>query len=180
MKRYIITGAPGTGKTSLINALRDNGFYCIEEVSRNIIISEQNNKGNKTPWQDIIGFTNLVYNKTLQDLKRTTNKTTFVDRGLADNIAYLKLKKQTINNLFLNFDYKKHYHKTVFMLPLWKDIYIEDPQRLQSFEEAKKLHQLLYKTYTNLGFSINILPKTTISKRITFLNSFLKEKKETD
>ncbi|WBX74581.1 AAA family ATPase [Tenacibaculum pacificus] len=175
MKRYIITGAPGTGKTTLINALRTNNFYCLEEVSRKIIIAEQKNNGNKTPWQDVVGFTNLVYQKTIADLNILSDKTTFVDRGLADNIAYLKLHKLPISKHFFNFDYKKKYHTTVFVLPLWKAIYKEDPQRLQSFEEAKKLQELLLETYTNLGFSIYILPKKSVNKRVEFLKKLIKK-----
>jgi predicted ATPase len=166
MKRYIITGAPGTGKTTLINALRVYGFTCFEEVSRRVICFQQQNQGDKTPWQDVVGFSNLVYQKTVEELNIKITQTTFVDRSLVDNIAYLKLKKQAIGAGFLNFNYKKHYHTTVFMLPPWQEIYTEDPQRLHAFEVAKELHELLLQTYIDLGFSIEILPKTTVSKRV--------------
>lgn len=173
MKRYIITGAPGTGKTTLINALRKHNFDCFEEVSRKVIRSQQQTNGNKTPWQDVIGFTNLVYKKTIEELTTQSNTTTFVDRGLADNIAYLQLNNHPISNLFLNFDYKKHYQTTVFLLPPWKEIYSEDPQRLQSFKETTKLHQLLLKTYTNLGFSIQIIPKSSVLQRVIHIENLL-------
>ncbi|MCD8445075.1 AAA family ATPase, partial [Tenacibaculum finnmarkense] len=39
-KKYIITGAPGTGKTTLINLLK-NSFSCMDEVSRKVITEEQ-------------------------------------------------------------------------------------------------------------------------------------------
>lgn len=172
-KKYIITGAPGTGKTTLIDSLRTDGFNCFEEVSRKLITSQQEQKGNKTPWQDVVGFTNLVYQKITAELNLKSNKITFVDRGLADNIAYLKLKEHPICSKFLNFNYKKHYHVTVFMLPPWQEIYTEDPQRLQSFEDAKKLHNLLVETYTNLGFLVKNLPKTTISKRLNFIKKIV-------
>ncbi len=175
MKRYIITGAPGTGKTTLIDALRVDGFYCFEEVSRRIIISEQQNNGNKTPWEDVIGFTNLVYKKTIEELKTPVDKQAFVDRSLADNIAYLKLNQKNIDNKFSNFEYKKYYHTTVFILTPWKDIYIEDPQRLQSFEETKKLHELFIEIYTDLGFYIEVLPQKTIKERLKYINDFLKK-----
>lgn len=165
MKRYIITGAPGTGKTTLIDALRNNNFYCFEEVSRRIIISEQQTNGNKTPWEDVVGFTDLVYEKTIEELKIPTPKTTFVDRGLPDNIAYLKLQNQIIDNQFLDFNYKQYYNTTVFILSPWKKIYVKDPQRLQSFEQTKKLHTLLLQTYKDLGFSIHFLPNSTLLER---------------
>ena len=40
-QRYIITGAPGTGKTAIINALmQERGYSCAEENSREIIAEQ--------------------------------------------------------------------------------------------------------------------------------------------
>ncbi|AUC15481.1 hypothetical protein BTO06_10165 [Tenacibaculum sp. SZ-18] len=173
MKRYIITGAPSTGKTTLINRLQKNDHTVFEEVSRKIIISEQKKNSNKTPWEDVFGFTNLVYQQTIKELSTPIFKHAFVDRGLADNIAYLLLKKQPVSDDFLDFNYHKFYHKTVLFCPLWKEIYTQDEQRLQTFGEAKELEQLLLKTYISLGFKILEIPKTTVEKRVEFINTLL-------
>ncbi|WP_299710875.1 AAA family ATPase [uncultured Tenacibaculum sp.] len=174
MKRYIITGAPSTGKTTLINSLQKNGHTVFEEVSRRIIISEQQKNSNKTPWENVSGFTKLVHQQTIKELHTPILQHAFVDRGLADNIAYLQLKKQPVSDDFLDFDYQSFYHNTVFFCPLWKEIYTQDEQRLQSFEEAKQLQNLLLNTYNDLGFSILEIPKTTVHKRLHFINTSLK------
>ncbi|NQX85834.1 MAG: AAA family ATPase [Flavobacteriaceae bacterium] len=174
MKRYIITGAPSTGKTTLINSLQENGHTVFEEVSRRIIISEQQKNSNKTPWEDVFGFTKLVYQQTIKELHTPILQHAFVDRGLADNIAYLQLKKQPVSDEFLDFDYQKFYHKTVFFCPIWEEIYTKDKQRLQSFEEAKKLQKLLLNTYQNLGFRILEIPKTNVLKRLQFIVTTIK------
>ncbi|SEB87608.1 Predicted ATPase [Tenacibaculum sp. MAR_2009_124] len=173
MKRYIMTGAPSTGKTTLINALNKKGYTTFEEVSRRVIISEQESNGTRTPWQDVKAFTDTVYDKTINELDVPIKSTAFVDRGLADNIAYLKLQRLSIPEKFLNFDYHNFYHKKVFMLPLWKDIYIQDNQRLQSFEEAERLHVLLMETYQTLGFSLQLLPKQSVEERWKFMRSYI-------
>ena len=36
-KKIVISGGPGSGKTTLIDLLNKNGFDCIEELSRGII-----------------------------------------------------------------------------------------------------------------------------------------------
>ena len=36
LKRIVITGAPGSGKTSLIKSLKLDGYTCIDEFSRKI------------------------------------------------------------------------------------------------------------------------------------------------
>ena len=33
MKKILITGGPGTGKTSLVNELKNNGYLCSEEIA---------------------------------------------------------------------------------------------------------------------------------------------------
>ena len=47
IKRFIITGAPSTGKSSLINELSNMGYECFNEVSRSIIKNEKIEKINK-------------------------------------------------------------------------------------------------------------------------------------
>ena len=42
-KRIVITGGPGTGKTTIINSLIESGYSCMEEVSRQITLEAQKN-----------------------------------------------------------------------------------------------------------------------------------------
>ena len=50
MKRYILTGAPGSGKTSIIKALKNEGYDVIEEAATDVIANEQK-LGNNEPWK---------------------------------------------------------------------------------------------------------------------------------
>ena len=43
-KHYVITGAPSTGKSSVINELRKMNFVCHEEIAREIIKENQETK----------------------------------------------------------------------------------------------------------------------------------------
>ena len=36
-KRVIITGGPGTGKSTLLNLLEKRGYHCHQEISRAVI-----------------------------------------------------------------------------------------------------------------------------------------------
>jgi predicted ATPase len=49
MKRYILTGAPGTGKTAIIRQLELDGFSVVEEAATDIIALWQA-KGIAEPW----------------------------------------------------------------------------------------------------------------------------------
>jgi predicted ATPase len=41
MRRYIITGAPGAGKTTIVAALRDRGYAVVDEAATDVIAREQ-------------------------------------------------------------------------------------------------------------------------------------------
>ena len=49
IKRIAISGAPGTGKTSLIEELAKHNFTCHPEVSREIIAAQFKIDGDITP-----------------------------------------------------------------------------------------------------------------------------------
>lgn len=50
MKRYVLTGAPGAGKTSVLDALRKQGFPVVAEAATDVI-SRQQARGVAEPWQ---------------------------------------------------------------------------------------------------------------------------------
>ncbi|PQJ72733.1 AAA family ATPase [Polaribacter butkevichii] len=161
-KKYIITGAPGTGKTTLINLLKDT-FPCMDEVSRKVIIDEQKNNRDGMPWSNIKRFTNLVFKKTKQELLNTDTR--ICDRSLLDLEAYLTVENKIVPKYLHNFPYLKTYHKTVFFAPTWFDIYCQDAQRLQEFDYCLKLEKALLEQYKKKGFKIIMLPKSSPIKR---------------
>lgn len=167
-KKHIITGAAGTGKSALLKGIESQGVTCIAEISRQVIIKEQqqNNKG--TPWQNIERFTYLVFQQTQHALEAQPNAL-FCDRSLVDNIAYLKYHNKAIPTYLQQFNFKKYYHKTVFFIPPWEKIYENDPQRPEDFQTQVNLSKVLRTTYLNLGFRFIEVPLTSINHRISFV-----------
>lgn len=51
MKRFILTGTPGAGKTVLLRQLEQDGFGVVEEAATDIIALEQT-RGIAEPWTD--------------------------------------------------------------------------------------------------------------------------------
>jgi len=165
-KKYIITGAPGTGKTTVINLLK-NTIPCMDEVSRKVIVDEQKNNRHGMPWGDINRFTDLVFRHTNQELLRTD--ALICDRSLLDLEAYLTVENKVIPKYLSDFPYQETYHKIVFFAPTWFDIYCKDGQRLQEFEYCLKLEKSLLEHYKNKGFEIITLPKSSSLERTKFI-----------
>ncbi|MEV5210896.1 AAA family ATPase [Micromonospora sp. NPDC053740] len=50
-RRYVLTGAPGAGKTTMIEALRRRGHVTVREAATDLI-AERQAQGYATPWHD--------------------------------------------------------------------------------------------------------------------------------
>ncbi|MEO0552375.1 MAG: AAA family ATPase [Bacteroidota bacterium] len=171
-KKYIITGAPGTGKTTLINAL-EKEHPCMHEVSRKVIATEQKNSGNGTPWQDLSKFTKLVYTAFIAELDANPHAV-FTDRSLLDLSAYLQVAGKSIPSSIDRFPYHDKFGQKVFFAPTWQDIYHKDEQRQQPFDYCIELENALLKTYGEKGFDIIQLPKDTVKRRVNFVRTIVK------
>lgn len=51
MRRYIITGAPGAGKTTILAALHERGYAVVHEAATDVIAREQA-LGREEPWRE--------------------------------------------------------------------------------------------------------------------------------
>lgn len=50
MRRYVLTGAPGAGKTTVLHVLRAQDFAVVEEAATDVINRERR-RGVTEPWQ---------------------------------------------------------------------------------------------------------------------------------
>ncbi|MEL7004398.1 MAG: AAA family ATPase [Bacteroidota bacterium] len=166
-KKYIITGAPGTGKTKLINVL-EKQYPCIHEVSRKVIMDEQKKGGDGMPWQDIDRFTQLVYEAFIVEISANPHAL-FTDRSMLDLIAYLRVEGKSVPSPLDQFPYNNKFFKTVFLAPTWEAIFHKDKQRLQEFDYCLELEKALIDAYEEKGFEIVWLPKGSTSDRSVFV-----------
>lgn len=51
-KLYVITGGPGVGKTTLLDALKNKGLVVVPEDARRIIKEQMQANGEGLPWKD--------------------------------------------------------------------------------------------------------------------------------
>ncbi len=175
--RYIITGGPGSGKSTLIEALKREGYTCFDEVSRKIIAHQQEIGGDLFPWGDLPGFAEVCYVEMLKDVNNAPeNQPIFYDRGIPDIAAYLKNRDLPVNPEFI--EGMKYYQSVVFLCPPWKEIFINDAQRPESFELAQRLYSSLYYTYQSLGCRIIELTKSPVGDRVEFVLGTIQKEKQ--
>jgi len=173
-KKFIISGPPGSGKSTLISALEATGIECLKEVSRDVIIAEQNSGSDGMPWKNMERFARLVFDETLIRFQKQP-KSLICDRSLIDTMAYLEFANKPIFEELKNFDFTPYYHQTVFFALPWSQIYVKDPQRPEPFEYQWSLSNKLIAYYKNHNFNIVYLPFTSITSRVDFIINNLKD-----
>ena len=172
---FIITGAPGTGKSTLLESLRESGYCCYSEISRQVIREELDKGTRILPWKDIITFSEKVLHRMerqLEDIPR--NRISFLDRGIPDLIAYLRNAGYEVPEDFWKNAYPGRYARTVFIAPPWENIYVEETERPESFEQALSMQDSLRSTYEELGYELLTLPKASPEERCRFIEEQMK------
>ena len=171
-QKYIITGAPGTGKTAIINALMQKGYSCAEEISREIIAEQLSIGGDILPWKNQIVFENHIANlRKEQYLNSSENKNYFFDRSSIDCSAYLKANKLGITTEITQIIKQCVFNNKVFITPFWEEIYINDGERMEDIKAATNIESSIIETYKSLGYTLVKVPKLSVSERVNFILS---------
>lgn len=177
-KKIVITGAPGTGKTVLVEALETKGYTCFHEIIRTMTAAARKQGTVKEQVSNPLVFVDnpLKFNSFLLEgrlkhllMSQNLNEVVcFFDRGTGDVLAYMDYFEQEYSEDFEKVCVENRYDG-IFILPPWKEIYSRDNERLETFEQAEDLHLHLLETYQRFGYKPKIVPPASISKRLQFV-----------
>lgn len=170
---YIITGGPGAGKTALLSVLKEK-YQCIDEVARDIIKKQVALGGVALPWANTQLYRDIMLERSIDTFQQSANENiTFFDRGIPDVLAYTLLIGENISFVLDEAAIKNRYNKIVFILPPWKEIYCNDAERKQDFDEAIKTYEVLCKVYEQYDYQLIHVPTLSIKERMSFVESFI-------
>jgi predicted ATPase len=90
---FVLTGGPGSGKTTLIKALERAGFAVSVEAGRGVIQDQTTIGGRALPWCDPAAFAELMLSWEMRSYRIAQARTgpVFFDRGVPDVVGYLRL-----------------------------------------------------------------------------------------
>jgi predicted ATPase len=178
---HIVTGGPGSGKTSLIAALAERGIATLPEAGRAVIREEVAAGGHALPWGDRLAFAERMARFDLAALERAEAEAAAAqaagsapaplvfDRGLPDVVGYLRLCGLAVPDWMFRAATERRYARRVFLAPFWPEIYATDTERRQSSDEARRTTEVMVETYTALGYELVALPRSSIAARAAFV-----------
>jgi predicted ATPase len=176
---FVITGGPGMGKTTLINALQEAGYPAIPESGRSIIKQQVATGGTALPWLNAIAFANAMWKADFQRYMDHNNAAiTFFDRGFPDVIGYLRLCRLPAPGFMLTTARAIRYNPKVFITPPWEAIYRADEERKQPFAEAVETYHQMKSLYRELDYETIEIPLATVEERVAFVQAQLTDYRE--
>jgi predicted ATPase len=176
---FVLTGGPGSGKTTLIDALAVEGFARTHEAGRRIIQDQIAIGGNALPWGDRQAFAELMLSWDMRSHRSALQQSAqrpgpvFCDRGVVDVLGYLRLTGLPVAPHVRKAAELFRYHRCVFVAPPWREIFTQDTERKQDFDEAVRTYETLAETYTSLGYALIPLPLAPVASRLQFIREHI-------
>jgi len=161
MRKYVLTGAPGAGKTAILRLLERAGYQVVEEAATDVIALEQA-LGRPEPWMSP-GFADAIV--TLQQRREelaaaaATTATaaagaTFVDRSPVCTLALCRHLGAPVSALLaaeLDQVVAKRVYAGVFFVRNLGHVEPTAARRI-TFDESLAFEDLHERTYRELGF----------------------------
>jgi predicted ATPase len=167
---WILTGAPGSGKTSILQELRGR-LRCVDEPARRVLAEQRAIDGPGTPERDPARFVALLLEAAVADHVSASlgGGPTLFDRGIPDCIAYaIHLGVDPGPSVQASDRYR--YHGEVLILEPWEEIYATDDERTMSFADTVAFHTALEDAFGRSGYRRVTVPRGSPRDRAAFVS----------
>lgn len=175
MRRFIITGAPGSGKTAIIRQLELDGFCVVEEAATDVIAAAQA-RGTAEPW------TAPSFIDAVADLQRHRQirasyhpgAIQFHDRSVVCTAALAIYLGYPIS-VFLTSELERIkkeaiYERRVFFVRNLGFITPTEARRI-SFEETIRFETVHEETYRSFGFELFAVERGDLLERVNVIKT---------
>lgn len=164
---YVITGAPCSGKTVVINGLEQRGYQTVHEVARTFIDTEiQKGKSIARIKADILAFErHILDTKVAIEDSLPQENTIFMDRAVPDSIGYYILEGLDPQDPIAK-SKQRQYKKIFFFERL---TFEKDQVRSEDDKIAARIDRLLKTSYQMLGYQLVHVPLRPVTERIDFI-----------
>jgi predicted ATPase len=163
----VITGAPCSGKTAVIEELARRGHPTVPETARAYIDRELAHGRRLAEIKaDPLAFEGHIYRTKLQlEGRLAAEKPLFLDRGLPDSIAYFIL--EGLDPELPRSGCRQVRYQRVFLFERLD--FLVDPVRSEDAPTAARIEHLIEEAYTGLGYSLVRVPVLSVAARADYV-----------
>ena len=165
--KFILTGAPGAGKTAVVRQLELEGFGTVEETATDVIALEQA-KGVVEPWTDP-GFIDRIVALQRQRRLTVTREVQFHDRSAFCTEALATFLGHPLSDLLRTeieeLKRSGFYQRRVFFVRLMGSIEATAARRI-GLEDARRFETVHEHTYRAHGFELVFLEPGSVVDRV--------------
>lgn len=164
-RHAVLTGAPGAGKTTLLEAAASAGIATSPEVARQILRSPG---GMELREQDPLGFAEAMLDAHIVEYERFADHPgpVLFDRGFADVVGFYDLTGKPASARLEQICRSVRYDGPIFRAPAWAEIYAQDSERIQDWDQAVASDEAVTAAWRRYGYEVIDLPLTGVSGRL--------------
>lgn len=177
MRLHIVTGGPGAGKTTLVDALAAEGVATSPEVGRAVIREQIAAGGRALPWVDPRAYAEEMIEREIiaREVALASGLQVILDRGIPDVVGFLRVTGLAVPPHIDQAARRLRYHPRVLLAPWWDTIYTGDSERRQSPAVAEATEQMMRETYRDYGYELIELPRAPVTERVAFVRRELEQ-----
>jgi len=170
MTRFILTGAPGSGKTAIVRRLELDGFSVVEEAATDVIALKQA-QGVAEPWRHPSFIDSIVELQRRRQTRasRERDEIQFHDRSAictAALAAYLgHPPSEALSRELVRLDNDAIFQRRVFFIQNLGFIKPTEARQI-SFEETLRFERIHEETYRKYGFECVYIAAGRLSDRV--------------
>ncbi|HHT9916362.1 TPA: AAA family ATPase [Legionella pneumophila] len=176
MKRYILTGTPGSGKTSIILSLEIQGKTVVHEAATDVIAYKAMHS-DMAPWEKIDFIDDII--RLQQQRQRVCcdhKDVVFYDRSPLCTYALAQYLGFEPSSLLLDeidrIQDEAFYEKQVFFINQLGFIKNNGARKI-SYEDAARFEQIHLSVYRQFGYECKLIPAATIPARVEMILKML-------
>ena len=175
MPAYILTGAPGSGKTAILRMLENVGYLVVEEAATDVIALDHA-LGCDKPWEEP-GFVDKVValqrqRRALGGLADRNGGIVFFDRSPVCTLALSRYAGLAPSSLLAREVARAlsdgSYEKTVFFIRNQGFVQPTAVRRI-SFADSLAFERIHEQTYRDLGFRLVDVPAGPLADRVALI-----------
>jgi predicted ATPase len=172
IRRYVLTGAPGAGKTTLIDALRERGHAVVAEAATDVI-ARRHAAGSVEPWTDDTFLDEIAELQQSRE-RAATGDVIFFDRSPLCTLALARHVGLPVTAALRSAVARAvHTYQTEAFLVRPLGFVVRTAARRITYADSLRFAAIHEDVYTEHGFTLREVPNAPIPDRLAIIEAAL-------